>query len=61
MDTTLAKNVNDAMVNIKQGAGGFKQNMAAASHNFLLRGFFKKKENAIDEKEKKTNDEKDKK
>jgi phospholipid/cholesterol/gamma-HCH transport system substrate-binding protein len=65
MDTTLAKNVNDAMINIKQGAGGFKQNMTAASHNFLLRGFFKKKENdakdKADEKEKKASDEKDKK
>lgn len=43
MDSTMARNVNEAMVNIKQGAGGFKQNMNAASHNFLLRGFFKKK------------------
>ncbi|HTA81832.1 MAG TPA: MlaD family protein [Bacteroidia bacterium] len=43
MDSTLALNVNEAMVNIKQGAGGFKENMNAASHNFLLKGFFKKK------------------
>ncbi len=43
MDSTMAGNVNEAMINIKQGAGGFKQNMNAASHNFLLRGFFKKK------------------
>ena len=32
------------MVNIKQGAGGFKQNMDAAGHNILLRGFIKKKD-----------------
>jgi phospholipid/cholesterol/gamma-HCH transport system substrate-binding protein len=43
MDSVLARNVDEAMINIKQGAGGFKQNMNAASHNFLLRGFFKKK------------------
>ncbi|HKC67046.1 MAG TPA: MlaD family protein [Bacteroidia bacterium] len=65
MDTTLAKNVNDAMVNIKQGAGGFKENMAAASHNFLLKGYFKKKEkkaqDKAEEKEKKEKDEKEKK
>jgi phospholipid/cholesterol/gamma-HCH transport system substrate-binding protein len=46
MDSTMAENVNEAMVNIKQGAGGFKQNMNAASHSFLLRGFFKKKKNS---------------
>jgi phospholipid/cholesterol/gamma-HCH transport system substrate-binding protein len=43
MDSTLAKNVDQALINIKQGAGGFKQNMTAASHNFLLKGFFKKR------------------
>jgi phospholipid/cholesterol/gamma-HCH transport system substrate-binding protein len=43
MDSTFADNVGGALVNIKQGAGGFKQNMDAASHNFLLRGFLKKK------------------
>jgi phospholipid/cholesterol/gamma-HCH transport system substrate-binding protein len=43
MDSLIAKDVDDALINIKQGAGGFKQNMTAASHNILLRGFFKKK------------------
>jgi hypothetical protein len=44
MDSVLAQNVNQAMVNIKQGAGGFKENMNAASHSFLLKSFFKKKD-----------------
>ncbi|MBK7668229.1 MAG: hypothetical protein IPJ32_13370 [Sphingobacteriaceae bacterium] len=39
------------MVNIKQGAGGFKQNMNAASKNVLLRGYFKKKKNNANDKE----------
>jgi phospholipid/cholesterol/gamma-HCH transport system substrate-binding protein len=58
MDSVMANEVNAAMVNIKQGAGGFKQNMNAASHNFLLRGYFKKKENAAQDKvdEKKESD-----
>ena len=43
-DSTFAQNVDDALVNIKQGAGSFKQNMEAAKHNFFLRGFFKKKD-----------------
>ncbi len=57
-DTVFAKTVDEALVNIKQGAGGFKQNMNAASHNFLLRGFFKKKKKESEkekEKEKGTN------
>lgn len=43
MDSTMGENVDQALVSIKQGAGGFKQNMNAASNNILLRGFFKKK------------------
>jgi phospholipid/cholesterol/gamma-HCH transport system substrate-binding protein len=44
MDSTMAQNVGQAMVNIKQGAGGFKKNMDAAGHSFLLKGFLKKKD-----------------
>jgi len=51
MDTALARNVDQALVNIKQGAGGFKQNMNAASHNILLKGYFKKKKNDKNEKD----------
>ena len=43
MDSVFAENVEQAIINIRQGAGGLKQNMDAASHNFLLRGYFKKK------------------
>jgi phospholipid/cholesterol/gamma-HCH transport system substrate-binding protein len=43
MDTAMAEQVDQALLNIKQGAGGFKQNMNAASNNILLRGYFKKK------------------
>jgi len=55
MDSVLAQNVAQALINIKQGAGGFKQNMDAAGHNFLLRGYLKKKD-----KEKEKEKEKDK-
>ena len=44
MDPTIANNLNQSIVNIKEGAGGFKQNMDAVGHNFLLRGYLKKKE-----------------
>jgi phospholipid/cholesterol/gamma-HCH transport system substrate-binding protein len=43
MDSVFAQNLDKTIVNIKQGAGGFKKNMDAASHNFLLKGFFRKK------------------
>jgi phospholipid/cholesterol/gamma-HCH transport system substrate-binding protein len=43
MDTTFADNVDKTLVNVKQAAGGLKQNMTAASHSWFLRGFFKKR------------------
>ncbi len=52
MDTAFAKNLDQTIVNIKQGAGGFKQNMDAAGHSFLLRGFMKKKKDKEDKKDK---------
>ena len=38
MDTTFSNDLAAAMKNIRAGAGGFKQNMDAASKSFLLRG-----------------------
>jgi phospholipid/cholesterol/gamma-HCH transport system substrate-binding protein len=43
MDSVFAENLDKTIVNVKQGTKGFKQNMDAAQHSFLLRGFFKKK------------------
>jgi phospholipid/cholesterol/gamma-HCH transport system substrate-binding protein len=55
MDSVFAENIGQALVSIKQGAGGFKQNMDAAGHNVLLRGYLKKKKKAEEkEKDKKT-------
>lgn len=45
-DSAFAEIIEGAMVNLKQGAGGFKQNMDAASHSILLKGYLKKKEKA---------------
>ena len=58
MDTIFAKNIDQTVVNIKQGAGGFKQNMDAARHNILLRGFIKKKEDDKEAKKEKKEKEK---
>jgi len=43
-DTTIAENINNTIINLKKSSKGLNQNMEAAKSNFLLRGFFKKKE-----------------
>ncbi len=43
-DSSFAELLEGTVVNLKEGAGGFKQNMDAASHSTLLRGYLKKKE-----------------
>lgn len=59
-DTTIAENLNQTIVNLKKSSKGLGENMEAAKHNFLFRGYFKKKEKAAEEKaaEKKNKDEK---
>jgi len=55
-DTTLSDNISTTMRNLKSSSKKLDENMEAAQHNFLLRGFFKKKE-----KEKKKQEEEKKK
>ncbi|MGZ3883480.1 MAG: MlaD family protein [Bacteroidia bacterium] len=50
-DTVIAQNINQMIVNLKRGTRGLEENMEAAKHNILFRGYFRKKEAA--EKEKK--------
>lgn len=44
IDTALANTLDKTLVNAKNAAGGFSQNMEAVKSNFLLRGYYKKKE-----------------
>ncbi|MFN8285714.1 MAG: MlaD family protein [Chitinophagales bacterium] len=52
MDTVFAENLDQTIVNIKQGAGGFKDNMEAAKNSFLFKGYFKKKEREKEKEQK---------
>jgi phospholipid/cholesterol/gamma-HCH transport system substrate-binding protein len=45
-DTSIAENLSQTMVNIKRSSKGLDENMQAAKHNFLLKGFFNKKAKA---------------
>jgi len=55
---SLAKNLNGTMKSatatlktFKEGGQGFSEDMKALQHNFLLRGYFKKKQKAEEEKQ----------
>jgi phospholipid/cholesterol/gamma-HCH transport system substrate-binding protein len=43
-DSTIAENINQTIVNLKKSSKGLDENMKAAKSNFLLKGYFKKKE-----------------
>jgi len=58
-DSSMGNNLKSTMVNLKKGSQGLDENMEAAKHNFLLRGYFKKKKKA-EEKKKKEMEEKKK-
>jgi phospholipid/cholesterol/gamma-HCH transport system substrate-binding protein len=56
-DSTIAENISQTIVNLKTSSKGLDENMEAAKHNFLLKGYFNKKEKAaaklIEEEQKK--------
>jgi phospholipid/cholesterol/gamma-HCH transport system substrate-binding protein len=43
-DSTISENINQMIINLKKGSKGLEENMDAAKSNFLLKGYFKKKE-----------------
>jgi len=57
-DDKMANSVSNTLSNLESGTKGFSDNMEAAKNNFLLRGYFKKKEK---EKEKAKEEMKEKK
>ena len=62
-DTTIANNIDQTIVNLKKSSKGLDENMTAAKHNFLFKGYFRKQEKAALKKQeaaeaKKTTDQK---
>ncbi len=57
-DSSLGNNLSTTMVNLKKGSAGLNENMEAAKHNFLLKGYFKKKKKEEDKKKKELEDKK---
>lgn len=49
-DETIAENLNQTIVNLKKSSKGLDENMNAAKHNFLLKGYFNKKAKVAKEK-----------
>jgi phospholipid/cholesterol/gamma-HCH transport system substrate-binding protein len=47
-DSAIAKNLNQTMENLRRSSKGLDENMNAAKDNFLLRGYFNKKQKAAD-------------
>ena len=43
-DSTISENINQMIINLKKSSKGLDENMEAAKSNFLLRGYYKKKE-----------------
>lgn len=52
-DTTIAENIGQTIVNLKKSSKGLDENMEAAKHNFLLRGYFKNKKKREEKKKEK--------
>jgi len=52
MDSSFAQNMDKTLVNLKQGTNGFKKDMDAAGHSFLLKGFLRKKKDKDKDKNK---------
>ena len=48
-DSVMADNINEIIISLKKSSVGLNENMNAAKDNFLLRGYFKKKEKAAQE------------
>ncbi len=59
MDEKMGQKLNATLSNLETGTKGFSENMNAAKHNFLLKGYFNKKEKAAAKKQEEDQKQKD--
>jgi phospholipid/cholesterol/gamma-HCH transport system substrate-binding protein len=59
MDEQMGNKLDATMTNLQKGTKGFSENMDAAKHNFLLKGYFNKKEKAAAKKQEEAQKQKD--
>jgi phospholipid/cholesterol/gamma-HCH transport system substrate-binding protein len=58
-DSSIAENINQTIVNLRKSSQGLDENMNAAKENFLLKGYFNRKERAAEKLKNDTEEEKD--
>lgn len=58
-DEKMGQKLNATLSNLETGTKGFSENMDAAKHNFLLKGYFNKKEKAAAKKQEEAQKQKD--
>jgi phospholipid/cholesterol/gamma-HCH transport system substrate-binding protein len=56
-DSTITRNINATIENLKSSSQGLEENMEAAKNNILLRGYFKKKAREEERQKKKAEEE----
>jgi len=59
-DDKMANSVSNTLSNLESGTKGFSENMEAAKSNFLLKGYFKKKEKEKEKKKEELKEQKEK-
>jgi phospholipid/cholesterol/gamma-HCH transport system substrate-binding protein len=57
-DSTIAENLNQTIENLKTSSKGLDENMKAAKHSILFKGYFKKKAKAAEAKKEEAEDKK---
>jgi len=58
-DDKMANSVSNTLNNLESGTKGFSENMEAAKNNFLLKGYFKKKEKEKQKKQEELKEQKE--
>lgn len=59
-DSTIAENINKTIINLEKSSKGLDENMEAAKHNILFKGYFKNKKRAAEKAKKEKEKEKEK-